>query len=206
MRENNAGRRRQIGDLVGPNLRALIVAINPSTRSASIGHSFSSRGNPFWRCLFESGLTPVQLDPRDEHRLLDFGLGLVSTVQRGTPSAATQSLGERRAGATHHQRSTLPPAPARRAARTHAAPSLISGGRVTRPRTTPPRRDRTAPVDGLAAQPATRSNNPRQLRRPPPNGHRPCRLPPHLTPAGRPDQEPQKITSYARLLDTVLTR
>ena len=86
-------------DLIGPRLRALIVAINPSTRSARIGHSFSSPGNPFWRLLHESGLTPVQLEPREEHRLLDFGLGLDSTVERATPSAAALTLAERRAGA-----------------------------------------------------------------------------------------------------------
>jgi TDG/mug DNA glycosylase family protein len=77
----------------------MIVAINPSTQSAAIGHSFSSRGNPFWRLLHESGITPVRLAPAEEHRLLEFGVGLVSTVHRATPSAAELSLTERRAGA-----------------------------------------------------------------------------------------------------------
>jgi TDG/mug DNA glycosylase family protein len=88
-----------MGDLIAPRLRVLIVAINPSTRSAGIGYSFSSPGNPFWRLLHESGLTPVRLEPSEEHQLLDFGIGLVSTVRRATPSAATLSLAERRAGA-----------------------------------------------------------------------------------------------------------
>jgi TDG/mug DNA glycosylase family protein len=87
------------GDLVAPGLRLLIVAINPSTRSEAIGHSFSSPGNPFWRLLHQSGLTPLQLEPSEEHRLLDYGIGLVSTVHRATPSAAALSLSERRAGA-----------------------------------------------------------------------------------------------------------
>ena len=87
------------GDLVGPGLRALIVAINPSTQSAGIGHSFSSPSNAFWRLLHESGLTPMRLQPSEEHRLLDHGLGLVSTVSRPTSSAAALSLAERRAGA-----------------------------------------------------------------------------------------------------------
>lgn len=90
-----------MGDLVAPGLRALIVAINPSTRSADIGYSFSSPGNPFWRLLHESGLTPIQLEPSEERRLLDYGLGLVSTVRRATPSAGALSLAERRAGAAH---------------------------------------------------------------------------------------------------------
>lgn len=82
-------------------MRALIVAIDPSTRSADIGYSFSSPGDPFWRLLHESGLTPVQLEPGEEHRLLDYGLGLVSTVSRATPSAGALSLAERRAGAAY---------------------------------------------------------------------------------------------------------
>ena len=93
------GERSPLGDLVALGLRLLIVAINPSTRSAGIGYSFSSPSNPFWRLLHQSGLTPVQLQPCEEHRLLDHGIGLVSTVRRATPAAAELTLAERRAGA-----------------------------------------------------------------------------------------------------------
>lgn len=92
-------KRPPLGDLIAPGLRVLIVAINPSSRSAGIGYSFSSPSNPFWRLLHESGLTPVQLQPCEEHRLLDHGIGLVSTVLRATPAAAELTLAERRAGA-----------------------------------------------------------------------------------------------------------
>jgi TDG/mug DNA glycosylase family protein len=87
------------GHRIAPGLRLLIVAINPSTRSMGIGYSFSSPGNPFWRLLHESGLTPVQLAPEEEPRLLDFGIGLVSTVQRATAAATDLAVSERRAGA-----------------------------------------------------------------------------------------------------------
>jgi len=93
--------RPPLGDLIAPRLRVLIVAINPSTRSAGAGYSFSSPGNPFWRLLHESGLTPFRLRPCEEQQLLDHGIGLVSTVRRATPSAAELSLAERRAGAAH---------------------------------------------------------------------------------------------------------
>lgn len=86
-------------DIVDHDLRALIVAINPSTRSTDIGYPFSSPGNPFWRLLHASGLTPVQLAPSEGHRLLDFGLGLTTTVRRATPSAAALSAAERKVGA-----------------------------------------------------------------------------------------------------------
>lgn len=91
--------RGPFGDLIEPRLRALIVAINPSSQSADIGYSFSSPSNPFWRLLHESGLTPNRLEPSEERRMLDYGIGLVSTVQRATPSASALSLTERRAGA-----------------------------------------------------------------------------------------------------------
>ena len=92
-------RRPSLGDLIAPDLRVLIVAINPSSRSAGIGCSFSSPSNPFWRLLHESGLTPLRLQPCEEHRLLDHGIGLVSTVRRATPAAAELTFAERRAGA-----------------------------------------------------------------------------------------------------------
>ena len=91
--------RPPMGAILGPGLRAVFIAINPSSRSARIGYSFSSPGNPFWRLLHESGLTPVRLAPSDEHQLLDHGLGLVSTVARATPAAASLSRAELREGA-----------------------------------------------------------------------------------------------------------
>jgi TDG/mug DNA glycosylase family protein len=99
MTADSDGKRPPFGDLIGPGLRVLIVAINPSSRSAGIGYSFSSPSNPFWRLLHESGLTPVQLEPCEEHRLLDHGIGLVATVLRATPAAAELTLVERRIGA-----------------------------------------------------------------------------------------------------------
>ena len=86
-------------DVLAPGLDALIVAINPSLRSAEAGHSFSSKGNPFWRLLYESGLTSELLRPEDELRLPEFGLGLVSGVQRATRAAAELSRSEQALGA-----------------------------------------------------------------------------------------------------------
>lgn len=77
----------------------LVVAINPSLTSAEAGHSFSSKGNPFWRLLYESGLTSELLRPEDEMRLPEFGLGLVSGVQRATRAAAELSGNEQSLGA-----------------------------------------------------------------------------------------------------------
>ncbi len=86
-------------DVLSKDLDVLIVAINPSPHSAAVGHSFSSPTNPFWRLLHESGLTPTQLAPSDEHRLSEYGIGLTTTVRRPTASAGELSAAERRAGA-----------------------------------------------------------------------------------------------------------
>jgi double-stranded uracil-DNA glycosylase len=88
-----------VDDLIAADLRLLIVAINPSTASAAIGHAFSSPTNPFWRLLHASGLTSHELRPCEECQLLDQGIGLVSTVTRATSSAAALTAGERRSGA-----------------------------------------------------------------------------------------------------------
>ncbi|HYQ46180.1 MAG TPA: mismatch-specific DNA-glycosylase [Polyangiaceae bacterium] len=86
-------------DIVAPDLEVLIVAINPSVRSAEAGYSFASKGNPFWRLLHESGLTPVLLKPEDGARLPEFGVGLISGVKRATRSAAELTRAEQALGA-----------------------------------------------------------------------------------------------------------
>ena len=86
-------------DILAPGLQVLIVAINPSVHSAAVGFSFSAKGNPFWRLLHESGLTPVLLKPEEERRLLEFGIGLISSAERATRAAAELSVEERGSGA-----------------------------------------------------------------------------------------------------------
>lgn len=49
--------------------------------------------------MHESGLTRELLGPESEQRLLEFGLGLVSGVQRATRVAAELSISEQRLGA-----------------------------------------------------------------------------------------------------------
>ena len=88
-----------LSDIVAPNLDVLIVAINPSVHSERAGHSFASKGNPFWRLLHESGLTPIQLEPEEEQRLVEFGVGLTSSAQRATRTAAELTRAERELGA-----------------------------------------------------------------------------------------------------------
>lgn len=90
---------RPLPDILAADLDLLIVAINPSLRSAEAGYSFASKGNPFWRLLHESGLTRELLAPEEGARLTEFGIGLASGVQRATRAAAELTLAEQRLGA-----------------------------------------------------------------------------------------------------------
>ncbi|MBV9949330.1 MAG: mismatch-specific DNA-glycosylase [Myxococcales bacterium] len=83
----------------GPGLRVLFVGINPSLRSAEVGHHFARPGNRFWPTLYAAGFTPRLLTPYEDGLLPAFGLGIVNFVARATRSAAELSDAELRAGA-----------------------------------------------------------------------------------------------------------
>ena len=51
----------QLGPIGGPGLSVLFVGINPSLRSAEVGHHFARPGNRFWPTLYAAGFTPRQL-------------------------------------------------------------------------------------------------------------------------------------------------
>lgn len=83
--EYNAPRR--LADRIGPGCRILFVGINPSLRSAEVGHHFAGPGNPFWRLLHAAGLTPAPLAFADDVRLPALGLGLTNLAARPTREA-----------------------------------------------------------------------------------------------------------------------
>ena len=69
-------------------MRLLFVGINPSLRSAELGHHYAGRGNRFWRLLFDAGLVPEPLTYADDVRVPEWGFGLTNLVRRPTRSAA----------------------------------------------------------------------------------------------------------------------
>ena len=70
-----------------PRPRILFVGINPSLRSAAVGHHFAGPGNPFWRLLHAAGLVPEPVTYADDVRLPSWGLGLTNIVARATRAA-----------------------------------------------------------------------------------------------------------------------
>ena len=85
-------------DYLQPGLRLVFVGFNPGMRSAAVGHYYAGPGNLFWPLLYETGLLPEPLTYAEDHRILEFGIGLTDLVQRPTRSSAELSLAEARAG------------------------------------------------------------------------------------------------------------
>lgn len=83
---------------MAPGLLVLFAGINPSLYSAATGFHFARPGNRFWPALHRSGFTDRQLQPAEQHLLLDVGLGITNVVARATARADELDAGELRAG------------------------------------------------------------------------------------------------------------
>jgi TDG/mug DNA glycosylase family protein len=96
--ELSAAYGRTLPDLVGPDLRVLLVGINPSLWSGWSGHHFGRPTNRLWTTLHEAGLTPRRMAPEDTAQLLAAGIGVTNLVARATARADELSDDEIRAG------------------------------------------------------------------------------------------------------------
>ncbi len=74
-------------DYLKPNLKLVIVGINPGLRSGATGHHYAYAGNHFWPLLFDSGLLPERLTYESDHRTLEFDIGLTNLCDRTTAEA-----------------------------------------------------------------------------------------------------------------------
>ncbi len=73
-------------DYLENGLKIVFVGTNPGLVSAKLGHYFSRPQNPFWKLLYDSGLIPEMLSPKNDSKLLQFGYGLTDLVKRPTRS------------------------------------------------------------------------------------------------------------------------
>jgi double-stranded uracil-DNA glycosylase len=89
----------ELGPIMGPGLRVLFVGINPSLRSAEVGHHFARPGNRFWPTLHAAGFTTRRLRPDEDHELPEHGIGVTNLAFRPTRAASELSVAELRAGA-----------------------------------------------------------------------------------------------------------
>ena len=68
-------------DVLRPGLEVVFCGTAAGTRSAREGAYYAHPGNYFWRTLFETGLTPQRLSPREFARVPEFGIGLTDMAK-----------------------------------------------------------------------------------------------------------------------------
>ena len=80
----------KVDDLIGPDLRLLVVDINPGLSTAAVNAHFATPGNRFWPALQLAGITPDRIDasrgllPGDRARLIEAGVGISNLVPYAT--------------------------------------------------------------------------------------------------------------------------
>jgi TDG/mug DNA glycosylase family protein len=85
--------------VLGPDLDVLFVGINPSLRSAEVGHHFARPGNRFYPALHAAGFTPRRFAPDEDGTLPEYGVGITNIAARPTRAASELSDQELRDGA-----------------------------------------------------------------------------------------------------------
>ncbi len=93
----DATRARTLPDTVGPDMRLLVVGLNPSVYSADRGVGFARPGNRFWPAALAAGIVTRDRDTR--HAFLAHGIGFTDLVKRATARADELTRDEYRAGA-----------------------------------------------------------------------------------------------------------
>jgi len=78
----------RLRDVVVARPEVLLVGINPGLRSGAVGHHFAGNGNPFWRLLAASKLTPRLLHHEEDNELAELGIALTNLCPRVTRTAA----------------------------------------------------------------------------------------------------------------------
>jgi TDG/mug DNA glycosylase family protein len=97
-----ATRVRTLPDFVGPDMRLLLVGLNPSEYAADAGVGFARPGNRFWPAALDAGIVTRDRDPR--HALRHHGIGMTDLVKRATPRADQLTRDEYRAGVDRVER------------------------------------------------------------------------------------------------------
>lgn len=87
---------RSLPDRLGPDLRLVMVGLNPSLHAAEAGVGYVTPGNRFWPAMLEAGLATVDRDP--DHLLRVHRIGMTDLVARASPRADELSTAEYRAG------------------------------------------------------------------------------------------------------------
>lgn len=116
-------------DILAEHLKVLFCGLNPGLAASASGHHFAGRGNRFWRTIHLAGFTPEQLLPQEDRRILDYGCGLTTVVERPTARADQLSRDEYLRAAARFEHKIAGAAPRCVAFLGKAAFSVLSGRR-----------------------------------------------------------------------------
>jgi TDG/mug DNA glycosylase family protein len=83
-----------VPDVLAPGLEVVFCGINPGRASAAVGAHFANPRNDFWRLLHDAGLTPVLLQPDEQHELATYGFGLTNAARRTTRGSGDLRRGD----------------------------------------------------------------------------------------------------------------
>ncbi|KAA0024607.1 mismatch-specific DNA-glycosylase [Antrihabitans cavernicola] len=93
-------RGKTLPDLIGPDVRLLIVGINPGLLTVAVQSHFGRRGNRFYPALYRAGIIDRVIDaadgfdPADVEHLRARGIGITNIVRRATARADELSTAE----------------------------------------------------------------------------------------------------------------
>lgn len=101
--ELEAYRDEEVDDLVGEDVRLLLVGINPGLWTAATNTHFAHPGNRFYPALHLAGITREPIDPngatdRDREHLQELGIAITNVVARPTARASELTREELRQG------------------------------------------------------------------------------------------------------------
>jgi TDG/mug DNA glycosylase family protein len=85
----DAERRHVLPDVLEPGLRIVFCGTAAGAVAARVGAPYAGPGNRFWWVLYETGLTPRQLDPPEFRDLPRYGLGLTDVAKLTSGSDAS---------------------------------------------------------------------------------------------------------------------
>jgi TDG/mug DNA glycosylase family protein len=97
-----ATRARTLPDTVGPDMRLLLVGLNPSVYSADVGSGFARPGNRFWPAALAAGIVTRTHDPFHAYRV--DRIVMTDLVKRATPRADELTREEFHSGAARLER------------------------------------------------------------------------------------------------------
>jgi len=90
---------KTLPDYLTSSLELVFIGINPSIKSADVGHYFANPRNRFWAAFNSSGIVSELICAETDHRCLELGIGFTDLVKRPSKGVRDLKADEYREGA-----------------------------------------------------------------------------------------------------------